>query len=158
MRSARDLLALLLLIGVCDQCRPRAVPSVGRPRPPPSCPVAVEAAGVGVGCLDDEDARRAALRAGDRLRLDGGRLVRGRMAPARLAAWRMPVDLNRASLDELASLDGVGPKLAERIAAARPFATVDEVARVRGLGGARLSRLRERLTVTDDAVGIGVDP
>jgi Helix-hairpin-helix motif len=164
MRGARDLLAVLLLCGLGVECRPREAPSVGLPRPPPAgagvggCPVAVEAAGVGVGCLDEAEALKAALRAGDRLILDGGRVLRGRMAPARLAAWRMPVDLNRASLDELASLDGVGPRLAERIAAARPFVSVEDVARVRGLGGVRLARLRERLTVTDDPLAIGVDP
>ena len=159
MRGARDLLALLLLLGLGEECRPRATPSVGLPRPPPAvgCPVAVEAAGVGVGCLDGDEARRAALRPGDRLRLDGERVVRGRMAPARLAEWQIAVDLNRASLEELASLDGVGPRLAERIAAARPFATVEELVRVRGFGGTRLGRLRGRLAVTNDPVAIGVD-
>jgi competence ComEA-like helix-hairpin-helix protein len=100
----------------------------------------------GVSCVDLVTAGELHIRSGDRLS-NGGRR---RMAPARLAALAAPVDLNLASLDELASLDGVGPKLAERIAAARPFATVDDVGRVRGIGVRRLLKLRERLTVALD--------
>jgi competence ComEA-like helix-hairpin-helix protein len=72
------------------------------------------------------------------------------MAPARLAAFAVPVDLNRASAAELASLEGVGAKMAARIIAARPFATIDDLARVRGIGKKRLDVLRPRLSVTSD--------
>ena len=59
------------------------------------------------------------------------------MAPRRLAALGWPVDLNRASVEELASLDGIGPQARRRASSrARPFASVDEVARVRGIGAA----------------------
>ncbi len=130
---------------------PRAPPFVGLPSPLARCPVRIEAAGAGVGCVDEDDAERAQVRPGDRLRLgDDGRLVRERMAPARLSAWQLPVDLNRASPDELASLDGVGVKLAARIVAARPFAAVDELDKVRGLGRRRLELLRPRLRVGQD--------
>ena len=74
------------------------------------------------------------------------------MDPARLAAWGAPIDLNRASPLELASLDGVGVRLAARIVGARPFATVEELARVRGIGARRLAALRPRLTVTDATI------
>lgn len=69
------------------------------------------------------------------------------MAPDRLAAWGVPIDVNHGTLAELASLQGVGPKLAARIVAARPFRSVDEVARVRGIGRRRLERLRARLSL-----------
>jgi competence ComEA-like helix-hairpin-helix protein len=72
------------------------------------------------------------------------------MAAARLAAWQLPVDVNHATLDELASLDGVGPRLAGRIVDARPFSSVDDLARVSGIGGHRVDHLRERLTVRLD--------
>lgn len=72
-----------------------------------------------------------------------------RMAADRLAAWRAPVDVNRATVEELASLDGIGPKLAARIVAARPFAGVEDVARVKGIGVRRLTRLRERLVLDE---------
>ena len=74
------------------------------------------------------------------------------MAPDRLAAWGAPVDVNRATVEELASLEGVGPKLAARIVAARPFATVEDVAKVRGVGRRRLARLRPRLFLDERAV------
>jgi competence ComEA-like helix-hairpin-helix protein len=71
------------------------------------------------------------------------------MAPARMAALGTVVDVNRASLEELASLDGIGPRLAARIVAARPFSSVDDVARVRGIGAKRLARLRARLSLDE---------
>ena len=72
-------------------------------------------------------------RAGDR---EGG----GAHGARRLAAWGAPVDVNRATVEELASLDGVGLKLGARIVAARPFATIEDVGRVRGIGRRRLAR------------------
>jgi competence protein ComEA len=78
-------------------------------------------------------------------------LVLGATAPpAPAVGARLPdaqparVDVNRAPLAELVALDGVGPALARRIVAARPFASVDDVARVRGIGPKRLARLREQ--------------
>jgi competence ComEA-like helix-hairpin-helix protein len=63
-----------------------------------------------------------------------------------------PLDLNRASIDDLVRLPGVGPALAERIVAARagdgPFASVDDLARVPGIGPAKLARLRDLVTVS----------
>lgn len=59
---------------------------------------------------------------------------------------RPPLDLNRATLGELTRLPGVGPVLARRILdtreAAGRFATIDDLAGVRGLGRAKLERLR----------------
>jgi len=73
------------------------------------------------------------------------------MAPDRLAAWGAPVDVNRATVAELASLDGIGPKLGARIVAARPFVTVDDIGKVRGIGPRRLARLRPRLFLDERA-------
>lgn len=56
-----------------------------------------------------------------------------------------PLDVNRASAPELERLPGVGRVLAARIVAARPFATLDDLAHVRGLRRATLERLRPRL-------------
>lgn len=56
------------------------------------------------------------------------------------------VDLNAAGEAELALLPGIGPSLARRIAADRvqrgPFATVDDLRRVKGIGPATLERIR----------------
>jgi competence protein ComEA len=53
-----------------------------------------------------------------------------------------PLDVNRATEPELARLPGVGPALASRIVAARPFADVDELRRVKGVRRSTLERLR----------------
>ena len=62
-----------------------------------------------------------------------------------------PVDINRASAAELEELPGVGPATAEAIIAHRdqhgPFASVDDLLDVRGIGEAKLEQLRDRATV-----------
>lgn len=61
------------------------------------------------------------------------------------------IDLNRATVDQLQTLPGIGPKYAEAIVAyraQRPFATVDDLQNVRGIGSKRLESLRPLVTVT----------
>ena len=73
----------------------------------------------------------------DDVSTDGARTHRSRAAtPAE------PIDINRASEPELVRLPGVGPALAARIVAARPFGDVDELRRVRGVRIALFERLR----------------
>jgi hypothetical protein len=55
------------------------------------------------------------------------------------------LDLNHASLRELQTLPGVGKVTAERIVAERPFGSVDDLARVGGLGPARIRAIAERV-------------
>ncbi|WAS97673.1 ComEA family DNA-binding protein [Nannocystis punicea] len=71
----------------------------------------------------------------------------GRMRGEDLEALAIPVDLNRASASELESLPGIGPELARRIIEGRPYASVDELDRVRGIGPARLTAVRPRARV-----------
>jgi competence protein ComEA len=54
------------------------------------------------------------------------------------------VRVNSATPEELMRLPGVGPALAARIVAARPFASLDELLRVRGIGPKTLDKLRDR--------------
>ncbi|MFN0067086.1 MAG: helix-hairpin-helix domain-containing protein [Limisphaerales bacterium] len=72
-------------------------------------------------------------------------------APARDPASRLLVDLNEATPTELDALPGIGPKLAERIIAGRPYTSVDELEKVRGIGTNLLERLRPAITVTPEA-------
>jgi competence protein ComEA len=61
-----------------------------------------------------------------------------------------PVDVNRASAEELRRLPGVGPKTAQAILEERArgaFKSVDDLRRVRGIGPKTLDRLRPHVTV-----------
>ena len=62
-----------------------------------------------------------------------------------------PVDLNRATLDELDELPGVGPATAQAIVDERErrggFTAVDQLLDVRGIGDAKLAVLRELVRV-----------
>lgn len=62
-----------------------------------------------------------------------------------------PVDLNRATVEQLDALPGVGPSTAAAIIAYRdlngPFAAVDDLLRVRGIGPSKLDAIRTMVTV-----------
>jgi competence protein ComEA len=61
-----------------------------------------------------------------------------------------PVDVNRATVDELDELPGVGPATAAAIVTERerngPFASIDDLDRVPGIGPAKLAALRDLVT------------
>jgi len=57
------------------------------------------------------------------------------------------LDLNTASKKELQSVKGIGPVLAERIIAARPYRTVDDLLKVNGIGSKRLENIRPYFVV-----------
>jgi len=59
-----------------------------------------------------------------------------------------PMDVNAASAADLELLPRIGPALARRILEARPFATVDDLVRVRGIGPRTLERLRPLVRVS----------
>lgn len=63
------------------------------------------------------------------------RTVDHRAAPER-------IDINFSSQEQLESLPGIGPVLARAIITARPFASAEELARVRGVGLKLLEKLR----------------
>jgi len=81
----------------------------------------------------------------DSVALCTGRTRVGRMAPDDLAGLEQPVDINHADAAELEGLPGIGPSLAARVIAGRPFATVDDLAEVRGIGPATLDRVRRHI-------------
>jgi competence ComEA-like helix-hairpin-helix protein len=57
------------------------------------------------------------------------------------------LDLNTASKKELQSIKGIGPVLAERIIAGRPYRTVDDLLKVKGIGPKILETIRPYLVV-----------
>lgn len=68
------------------------------------------------------------------------------------ASVSTPVDVNRATADELAALPGIGPALARRIVDWRgengTFSRVDDLEKVPGIGPATLERLRPLVRAT----------
>lgn len=57
------------------------------------------------------------------------------------------VNLNTASEKELQSIKGIGPVLAERIIAGRPYRTVDDLLKVKGIGPKKLETIRPYFVV-----------
>ena len=73
------------------------------------------------------------------------------------SALTAPIDLNRASPEDLQRLPGVGPKISQRIVEARlkePFRSVDDLRRVSGVGPKTLERLRPYVTVVGEPVRV----
>jgi len=58
------------------------------------------------------------------------------------------IDVNTADAATLETLPGVGPATARAIIAGRPYASVDDLEKVSGIGAARLADLRDHVTVS----------
>lgn len=52
------------------------------------------------------------------------------------------VNVNTATIQELETLPGIGPALARSIVAGRPYANVDDIVQVKGIGPATVESLR----------------
>ena len=65
-------------------------------------------------------------------------------APAAAAA---PVDLNTADQKALESLPGIGPALAKKIMEGRPFKSVDDLSRIKGMTKAKIDAIKDKVTV-----------
>ncbi len=54
------------------------------------------------------------------------------------------VEINSASLEQLDKLTGIGPALGQRIIDARPFSSIDDLTRVKGVGGKTLQDIKDQ--------------
>lgn len=85
-----------------------------------------------------------------------GALLACLLAGIPAAAADDPIDVNTATAEEFAAaMNGVGLKKAAAIVAYRdengPFASVDDLVQVRGIGPATVDSNRDRLSVMDQA-------
>jgi competence ComEA-like helix-hairpin-helix protein len=64
------------------------------------------------------------------------------------AAKPKTIDLNTASQAELEGLPGIGPALAGKIIAARPFRSVDNLKGVQGIGDAEFAKIKDLVAVS----------
>lgn len=123
--------------------------------------VRLEGEGIRAGWYEADDLAAAAEEAGgvapslssgpiadgDTVRLLGGwALPDGDAGSVETIALGRKVRLNGASVPELEALPGIGPALAARIVAGRPYLAVDDLDRVRGIGPARIRALRPLVT------------
>lgn len=72
---------------------------------------------------------------------DAARETSRRRTRRKAAAPSGPVDINSATLKELATLPGIGPGRAKAIAASRPYASIKELGQVPGLGAKAIEAL-----------------
>jgi competence protein ComEA len=64
------------------------------------------------------------------------------------------VNINEASSDQLQTLPGIGPAHAREIIAKRPYKSIDELERVKGLGKSRIETLRPLVTLSAPAKAV----
>ncbi|OGX05223.1 MAG: hypothetical protein A3G87_06395 [Omnitrophica bacterium RIFCSPLOWO2_12_FULL_50_11] len=61
------------------------------------------------------------------------------------------VNVNQATVEELQTVRGIGPALAERIVSYREangkFKSVEELLAIRGIGSVKLDRIKDRITL-----------
>lgn len=61
------------------------------------------------------------------------------------------LNLNTAKLSELEALPGIGPGLSVAIAEARPFKTIDDLKKVKGMTEAKVAAIADKVTVGGEA-------
>jgi competence protein ComEA len=115
---------------------------------------AIAAAG-GYSTEVDIAAAAVALNLAEHL-VDGQKIhvpARGEVVPFPVDATQPPnggglIDINHATQVELESLPGIGPVTAEKIIAARPFATIDELDGRDVVGPSVMEQIRDLITVS----------
>lgn len=90
------------------------------------------------------------------------RVVFGASSPATAtrsesaAAGSKKVDVNTAEIEELSTLPGIGPSLAKAIIDGRPYGTFDDLDEVKGLGPAKLAKIKDLVVVGSTTADITI--
>ena len=58
---------------------------------------------------------------------------------------KRPVDVNTATVEQLATLPSVGPEIAKKIVKGRPYAKPEDLLKVPGIGEKTLEKMKPRL-------------
>jgi competence protein ComEA len=58
---------------------------------------------------------------------------------------RTKVDVNSADVETLQTLPGIGPTIADRIVAGRPYKNVDDLAKVKGLSKSKVDAIQDKI-------------
>ncbi|HPD61146.1 MAG TPA: helix-hairpin-helix domain-containing protein [Thermodesulfobacteriota bacterium] len=68
----------------------------------------------------------------------------------------IPINLNTATADDLSSLPGIGPHIAEEVVSFRKtrgrFSTIEDLKTVKGIGEKRFKKIEKYLTVTTETI------
>ena len=72
----------------------------------------------------------------------------GTRLPVAHAAPQTKIDVNTADIPTLEAIPEIGTDLTNAVVAARPFKSVDDLARVRGITPQKMATLRERVWVS----------
>jgi len=99
---------------------------------------------IGIWSASDPD-RIAELRAEQRREDDKLKDLQQQIIEASKA--NQVLDPNTASKKELETIPGVGPKIADRIIAGRPYKNVDDLLKIKGIGPKKLEKMRHYLNV-----------
>ncbi|MCS7244989.1 MAG: ComEA family DNA-binding protein [candidate division WOR-3 bacterium] len=57
------------------------------------------------------------------------------------------ININTASYEELLDIPGIGPTLAKRIIENRPYRSIEELKKVKGIGDKKLEKIKNYITI-----------
>lgn len=57
------------------------------------------------------------------------------------------ININKATIDELDSLPGIGPSYAQKIIDGRPYKTIEDIKNVKGIGDATFEKIKDQITL-----------
>ncbi|HSJ04775.1 MAG TPA: helix-hairpin-helix domain-containing protein [Verrucomicrobium sp.] len=104
------------------------------------------------GAVKRREERKAGERTQNRLFMIGVAVLI--LAVAAVGLWRMfhdpakaVININKATVQQLETLPGIGPETARAIVKSRPYATPEDLKKVKGIGDKTFEKMRPRVSV-----------